>query len=368
MADAPVTAKDVFARPAVAPRSGSLAQLTLTRLREVVREPEAVFWTFVFPLLLAAGLAVAFRARPPEVRIVGVLQDAEDPDLAASAIAGLAGTEGLVPLPVDSATAMTALATGKIDVLVIPSLYGVQYRFDPTRPESRIARLLTDGALQRSAGRIDPLGVEDVRVSERGARYIDFFMPGLLGMNLMGSGIWAIGFSIVSARSKKLLKRLVATPMSRAQFLLSFLLSRLVFLVLEVVVLVGVAHYGFGVPLRGTLAALLLAAGLYVLAGLALGLLISTVSRTQQEAFMLLILFFLPAVVLSGFLSPVESMPAGFRWLSALDPLRWFLEIVRGVFLKGLGVAELWRQYATLAAMAAATLLLATRRFGRAIA
>ena len=363
MADAPVTAKDVFARPAVAPQSGSLAQLTLTRLREVVREPEAVFWTFVFPLLLAAGLAVAFRARPPEVRIVGVLQDAEDPDLAASAIAGLAGTEGLVPLPVDSATAMTALATGKIDVLVIPSLYGVQYRFDPTRPESRIARLLTDGALQRSAGRIDPLGVEDVRVSERGARYIDFFMPGLLGMNLMGSGIWAIGFSIVSARSKKLLKRLVATPMSRAQFLLSFLLSRLVFLVLEVVVLVGVAHYGFGVPLRGPLVVLALITLLGALAFCGLGVLIAARPQTTEGASGLMNLAMLPMWVFSGVFFASSRFPAVIQPFVQALPLTAVNDALRANMLEGAGLGAVAGELGILVAWATGTFALALRLF-----
>ncbi|HEX5819703.1 MAG TPA: ABC transporter permease [Gemmatimonadales bacterium] len=363
MAESPITAKEVFARPPVAPRSGSLVQLTLTRLREVIREPEAVFWTFVFPLLLAAGLAVAFRARPPEVRVVGVLQDAADPEPAASAIAGLAGTEGLVPLPVDSASAATALATGKIDVLVIPGEYGVQYRYDPTRPEARIARLLADGALQRSAGRIDPLGVEDVRVAERGARYIDFFMPGLLGMNLMGSGIWAIGFSIVSARSKKLLKRLVATPMSRAQFLLSFLLSRLVFLVLEVVVLVGVAHYGFGVPLRGPLAVLALITLLGALAFCGLGVLIAARPQTTEGASGLMNLAMLPMWVFSGVFFASSRFPAAIQPFVQALPLTAVNDALRANMLEGAGLGAVAGELAILVAWAAGTFLLALRLF-----
>jgi ABC-type polysaccharide/polyol phosphate export permease len=363
MAESPITAKEVFARPPVAPRSGSLVQLTLTRLREVIREPEAVFWTFVFPLLLAAGLAVAFRARPPEVRVVGVLQDAADPELAASAIAGLAGTEGLVPLPVDSASAATALATGRIDVLVIPGEYGVQYRYDPTRPEARIARLLADGALQRSAGRIDPLGVEDVRVAERGARYIDFFMPGLLGMNLMGSGIWAIGFSIVSARSKKLLKRLVATPMSRAQFLLSFLLSRLVFLVLEVVVLVGVAHYGFGVPLRGPLAVLALITLLGALAFCGLGVLIAARPQTTEGASGLMNLAMLPMWVFSGVFFASSRFPAAIQPFVQALPLTAVNDALRANMLEGAGFGAVAGELAILVAWAAGTFLLALRLF-----
>ena len=109
------------------------------------------------------------------------------------------------------------------------------YRFDPTRPESRTARLVVDDALQRAAGRAD---VDRQRATTNvvapGSRYIDWLIPGLLGMNIMGTGLWSVGFSVVVARTRKLLKRLMATPMPRAHYLLSHLLSRLGFLVLEV--------------------------------------------------------------------------------------------------------------------------------------
>jgi ABC-type multidrug transport system permease subunit len=258
---------------------------------------------------------------------------------------------------------MTALATGKIDVLVIPSLYGVQYRFDPTRPESRIARLLTDGALPRSAGRIDPLGVEDVRVSERGARYIDFFMPGLLGMNLMGSGIWAIGFSIVSARSKKLLKRLVATPMSRAQFLLSFLLSRLVFLVLEVVVLVGVAHYGFGVPLRGPLDVLALITLLGALEFCGLGVLIAARPQTTEGASGLMNLAMLPMWVFSGVFFASSRFPAVIQPFVQALPLTAVNDALRANMLEGAGLGAVAGELGILVAWATGTFALALRLF-----
>jgi ABC-type polysaccharide/polyol phosphate export permease len=363
MAESPRTAKEVFARPPTRPASSSLTQLTATRLREVIREPEAMFWTFVFPLLLAAGLAVAFRARPPEVRVVGVLQDATTSGTAAETLAGLMGAEGLAAHAVDSDSATTALATGKIDVLVIPGPDDVQYRYDPTRPESRIARLLADGALQRAAGRRDPLAVRDVPVLERGARYIDFFMPGLLGMNLMGSGIWAIGFSIVSARSKKLLKRLVATPMSRAQFLLSFLLSRLAFLVLEVLVLVGVAHFGFGVPLRGPLAVLALIALLGSLAFSALGVLIAARPQTTEGASGLMNLVMLPMWVFSGVFFSSSRFPAAIQPFVQALPLTAVNDALRANMLEGAGLGAVAGELAILALWATGAFVLALRLF-----
>jgi ABC-type multidrug transport system permease subunit len=363
MPEAPRTARDVFARAPVRPASTSLWQLTVTRLREVAREPEAVFWTFVFPLLLAAGLAVAFRARPPEVRIAGVLQDGASAGIAAATLAGLRGTDELAVQAIDSASAATALAAGKIDVLVIPGPDGVRYHYDPTRPESRIARLLADAALQRAAGRGDPIAVRDVLVSERGARYIDFFLPGLLGMNLMGSGIWAIGFGIVTARSKKLLKRLVATPMSRAQYLLSFLLSRLVFLVLEVVLLVGVGHLGFGVPLRGPLVVLGLVALTGSLAFSALGVLIAARPQTVEGASGLMNLVMLPMWVFSGvFFSSSRFPPAIQPFVQAL-PLTAVNDALRSNMLEGAGLAAVAGELVVLAAWAAGSFALAVRLF-----
>ena len=113
--------------------------------------------------------------------------------------------------------AEAALRTGKVALVAEPGADGaVVYRYDDTNPEGRTARMLADRAMQRAAGRLDPVAGSDQIMREPGSRYIDFLIPGLLGMNLMGSAIWGMGFAIVDARRKKLMKRLVATPMPRA--------------------------------------------------------------------------------------------------------------------------------------------------------
>ena len=211
-----------------------LYQLTVARVRELFREPEAIFWVFVFPLLLALALGLAFRDRAPEEIPVGVQ---EGPG-AEFVIEALRDAEGLRPLLLDPDAARERLRGGKVMVVVLPGDPWT-YWFDPTRPESRQARLSADDALQRAAGRVDPRESVDLEMTEKGSRYIDFLIPGLLGMNLMGTGIWGIGFNIVQTRSKRLLKRLVATPMRRSHFLLAQILGRLVFLVPEVALLVG---------------------------------------------------------------------------------------------------------------------------------
>jgi len=211
-----------------------LVQLTLVRFREFWREPEAIFWVFVFPILLAAGLGLAFRNRPPEA--IGIA--AVTPELARS----LRQEKLLEVEQLSAAAAEEALRTGKVALLAAPAAGGaVVYRYDDTNPEGRTARMLAEGAIQRAAGRVDPVPTSDRLMREPGSRYIDFLIPGLLGMNLMGSAMWGLGFAIVDARRKKLMKRLIATPMPRHDYLLSFVLARLLLLVVEVGVLLGSA-------------------------------------------------------------------------------------------------------------------------------
>jgi hypothetical protein len=199
--------------------SSALKQLTLVRFREFIREPEAVFWVFIFPILLAAGLGLAFRNRAPEVLTVGAVT----PELAA-----ILRQEKLLDVQqYEHQAGQQALRTGKISLLAMPVGNTVHYRYDDTNPEGRSASMLADRAVQRAAGREDPVPSNDQIMREAGSRYIDFLIPGLLGMNLMGSAIWGMGFAIVDARRKKLMKRLIATPMPRHAYLLSFLLSRL---------------------------------------------------------------------------------------------------------------------------------------------
>jgi ABC-2 type transport system permease protein len=229
-------------------RLSSLRELTNVRVREFLREPEAVFWTFAFPVLLAIGLGIAFRNKPADIVHVGVVRSAGSEGIIASLKQSKALAVEEVPT-LDSGLA--TMRNGKYALVVQPrDDKTVEYRFDDTRPDARNARLLVDDAIQRGAGRTDPLSSRDSLIREEGSRYIDFVIPGLLGMNIMGGSIWGLGFAIVDARRKKLLKRLVATPMSRAEYLMAFVISRLGLLIAEVVVVLGFAVIAFDVPMR----------------------------------------------------------------------------------------------------------------------
>ena len=232
--------------------TSSLFQLTAMRFRLFLREPEAIFWIFIFPILLAVGLGIAFRNRPADVLQVGATTT--------QLTQALAADKGLTAATMDEAAGTHALATGNILLLAIQRPDGVAYKFDDTNPDARTARLLADRAIQTAAGRQEAVRAENQLVHETGARYIDFVVPGLLGMNLMGSAMWGLGFAIVDARQKKLLKRMVASPMPRWQYLASFLLSRLVLLVIEVGGLSGICAAG----LRRAVSRLAVAVGISV--------------------------------------------------------------------------------------------------------
>ena len=310
----------------------AIVQLTLARFREFYREPEAVFWVFVFPILLAAGLGIAFRNRPAEASRIAIVSSATNPAIVDS----LKKAPGVVAETLDDTAAARALRTGTVALVVTPlGDSGVEYRFDDARPESRTARMVVDRVVQRAGGQQDPVRVAETKVSERGSRYIDFVVPGLLGMNLMGSGIWGIGFAIVDARKKKLLKRLIATPMKKAEYLASFLFFRLSLLVIEVATLIGFGALVFGVPLRGSFLQLVAICVLSSLAFGGIGLLVASRARTVEGASGLMNLVMLPMWVFSGvFFSSGNFPQAAQPFIQAL-PLTAVNDALRANMLQG---------------------------------
>jgi ABC-2 type transport system permease protein len=349
---------------AAAPRKSfaerSIVQLTLARFRGFVREPEAVFWTFVFPILLAVGLGVAFRSRAPEQPHVGVLVAGGSNPV----VETLKRDSSLKVEVMDDSAAARALRTGKIAILAkITGPASVEYTYDPARGEAAMAKLLVDHAIQRAAGRQDPVTVAERTVTERGSRYIDFVLPGLLGMNLMGSGIWGIGFAIVDQRGKKLLKRFMATPMSRAEYLASFMFSRLFWLVLEVITLLGFGALAFGVPLRGSFTALALICLLSALAFAGLGLLIASRARTTEGVSGLMNLVMLPMWIFSGVFFSSSNFPQAVQPVIKLLPLTAVNDALRANMLEGASFASVSGEMLVIAGWLVVSFVLALRLF-----
>jgi ABC-type multidrug transport system permease subunit len=333
----------------------SLFQLTSTRFRLYLREPEAIFWTFVFPILLAVGLGIAFRNRPADVLPVGATT--------AQLTQALAADKGLTATTMDEAAGTHALATGGILLLAIQQPGGVEYKFDDTNPDARNARLLADRAIQVAAGRQEAVRAADLPVHEVGARYIDFVIPGLLGMNLMGTAMWGIGFSIVEVRQKKLLKRMVASPMPRWQFLASYLLSRLTLLIVEVIFFLGFARLAFHVPFRGPLWELAFLCVLTSVAFSALGLLVASRAKTMEAASGLMNLVMLPMWILSGIFFSATRFPAVIQPLVRVLPLTAANDALRGNMLQGMGLGQLIAPVAILVIWTVAAFAVSLRIF-----
>ena len=336
---------------------GPLIELTRARIYELTREPEAVFWVFVFPIVLAAVLGLAFRSKPPEPLPVAVVAGPH----ADARLAALQGPD-LKPTIVQESEASLALARGRV-VLVVSGGDTPSYTYDPTQPESRTARMAVDAALQRAAGRADAFTPARSEVTQAGARYVDFLVPGLLGMNLMGTGMWGIAFSLVVARNGNLLKRLIAAPARRSHLLGAQLTSRLIFLIPEAGALLLFARYALGVPMRGSV---LLLAGVALLGALAfsgLGLLAASRPRTIEGVSGVMNLVMVPMWVFSGIFFSTERFPAALQPFVQALPLTALNDSLRGVMLEGMGFVSLLPELALLAAWGTVSFLVALKVF-----
>ncbi|MPZ20427.1 MAG: ABC transporter permease subunit [Luteitalea sp.] len=335
-----------------------LVELTLARVREFLREPEALFWVFLFPVLMTCALGLAFGREGTTTVDVGVLA-APGAD---ERLAALAAAPDLDARLLSRPDAEIALRKGSIQVLVVPGTPPV-YRFDPTRPESQLARLAVDEALQRAAGRRSLWKAREERVVAPGARYVDWVVPGLLGMNIMGTGMWSIGFAVVLARTRKLLKRLVASPMRRAHYLLSHMLARLLFLTLEVVTLVGFAVIVFDVPINGSWLVLAAVCVLGAATFSGLGLLLVSRVKTIEAASGLMNFAMVPMWVFSGVFFSSEHFPSVMQPFVHALPLTALTSALRGVMLDGQGLLGLTPHLANLAGWTVVCYLLALRLF-----
>lgn len=362
-------------------RYNPLFELTMARMKEFWREPEAIFWVFVFPVLLAWALGIAFRNQPQEKVRVAVLDGSPaanwalmhlkassdvEPELAsateASHLLRLGKVDLIVEVEQSVDDARPSLENGPADDIPMPN-YAFHYKYDPARPNSKITRYMVDNALQRALGRRDAAPVADLVFSEPGGRYIDFLIPGLLAMNLMSSGMWGVGFVVVQQRMRKLLKRFVATPMRRFDYLVSFMLSRLAFLVLEMVALIAFAWIVFDVRVYGSLLEL----GIITLLGAVvfngIGLLVASRPTTTEGVSGWMNLVMMPMYILSGGFFSYEKFPEIFHPLIRALPLTALTDAMRAVINQGLPLLNCWPELLVLLVWAAASYVVALRIF-----
>ena len=313
-----------------------LIELTLTRLREFVREPEAIFWTFIFPIVISVALAAAFPGGRSAPVLVGL-----EPGPAADAVRrALTAQPDVTIREIAPREQERAIREGLVHIVVVPADPPI-YRFDPARTESRVARLVVDAALKRAAGRQDPWQAREEPTEVAGSRYVDWLIPGVVAMTIMGTGMWGVGFGIVQARMRKVLKRLAASPMRRPQFLLAQMLARLVFLTPEVVVPLGFGALVLGMPIRGSYAAVAVVCVVGAVAFTALGLLAAARPRTFEGISGLLNLFMLPMWILSGVFFSSANFPDAIQPFVQALPLTALVDAMRAVVLEGAALGDI---------------------------
>lgn len=343
-------------------RRHPLLSLIAARVREFWREPAAIFWVYVFPLIMVVALGVAFRDKP--VGDFSVVITAGD--RAQDVLQLLERDTRFRVLVCDAAESRWRLRTRRAELIVAPSRgtdNGYDYFFDPTQANSVLARHLVDEILQRAAQRHDAVPIRDHTAVEPGSRYIDFLVPGLLGMGLLGGGMWGVGFAIVDMRIRKLLKRYLATPMKRGHFLAALMASRFLFTVPEVLVLLLFARFLFGVTNQGShlTLGLLILLGTFEFTGI--GLLIASRAQTIETASGLMNAFMLPMWIGSGIFFATDRFPDSVQPFLKVLPLTPLIEALRGVMLEGATLAALGPQLALIVAWGIVTYTLALRWF-----
>lgn len=337
-------------------------QLTLVKLREYTREPESLFWVFAFPVLMTLALGIAFRGgAAAEVR-VGVVRDGAVPSSAAELTQTLDEDPRIAVVEMPSARSQAALRDGDVAVIVEPG-DPVTYRFDPTRPESAVARFTVDDALQRAAGRRDAFTPGEQQVVIPGGRYIDWLVPGLLGMNVLMTGVWGIAFTLGMSRAKKLLKRLSSTPMKRAHFLGAQIAGRLLFLPIEAGVLLVFARLAFDVPVEGSWLLLTAIIVLGAVMGGALSLLIASRARSFEAVSGLINFATLPMWIFSGVFFASSNFPDVMQPFIQALPLTALNDALRAVMLAGAGAGAITHEIAIMAAWAMLSFAVALRIF-----
>jgi ABC transporter DrrB family efflux protein len=353
--------------------------LLYARIIELKREPEVVFWVFIFPLLLAGGLGIAFRNKPADVASVVIIDGPgaqktlsmlensgqstqqisnqnSNPDRSARSIIHAA--------ILDRDAALKSFHFGKFDLAVESNPDGsFTYYYDPARPESVLSRAEIDAALQSAAGRKDSIATSSQSSSEPGSRYIDFLIPGLLGMNLMNSGMWGVGFALVEMRQRKLLKRFVATPMRRSDFLLALSSSRLVLMVIEVGLLLGFGVVAFRMRVEGSVLSVLVLASVGAVAFGGVGLLTACRAQKIESVSGLINLVMMPMWIFSGVFFSYQKFPSAAQPFIKALPLTALNDALRAIIIEGATLSSQSGRLLVLAIWGALSFILALRWF-----
>ena len=344
-------------------KSHPLVQLFLARFREFIRTPEAVFWGYGFPLVMVTALGLAFRSEPVQPAIV-MIEDGPGADAAATALSDPARFRVLRGSADDC---RRQLRSGKVEVVLVTarmeSESGVEFRCDETRPGSLAARDRVNDALQRAAGRLDPLSVKTEKITEPGSRYIDFLVPGLIGMGLMGGGVWGVGYAIVDMRIRQVLKRFLGTPMKKPHFVAAMMASRMVFMFPEIITILLISRFLFDVSSHGGYLPVMVIVVLGAFQFASIGLAIASRARTLEAVGGLMNLTMVPMWIGSGIFFSSERFPDAVQPLIRLLPLTPVITSLRQVMQEGAGMAAIAPNLALMALWSGVCFVVALKIF-----
>jgi len=336
-----------------------LKELTVARTREFLREPEAIFWVYIFPLILMVGLGIAFRGGGRKDLRIDITESPGSREIAKAIELQAGFLVEVVPME----TARARYMTGKVDLIVHVMEHSYEFIYDPSRLGAEEAKIKVNDALQAFAGRRDPIPWKDLPITEPGSRYIDWLIPGLMGMNIMGGGLWGLGFVTVDLRMRKLLKRFVATPMRRSHFLLALIGSRLFFLLTEMAAILLAGHLIFGLSVRGSIMGLAVIVFLGCVCFGGLGLLIASRTDKIETISGLLNFVMLPMYILSGIFFSAERFPVSMQPFIQALPLTQLNNALRAVILEGASLESQWIPAVVMTAFGLAGFALALRWF-----
>jgi ABC-type multidrug transport system permease subunit len=328
--------------------------LTISHLKEFVREPGAMFWSFGFPILMAIGLGLAFSGKKEITHGVAVIASSDQKDVLVrnTFFGGYAPTDTIIEKRFENENGNTRyifhitswenaermMKRGVITSILTEGENRITYHYDPLNPEGeliqiQIANFFRSGNLGQDTGSIKPLKTP-------GMRYIDFLIPGLMTMGVMMSVMWGVCYSLIEKRSKKLLRRMVATPMRKTDFMTSYWASRLILTLFDTVVLLTFAYYFFEVTIQGSISALILMFLAGNIAFFGLAILISSRTANTQVGNGLISLITTPMMVVSGIFFSYQNFPPWAVKVIQVLPLTKFTDEVRGIINEGAGIID----------------------------
>jgi ABC-type multidrug transport system permease subunit len=336
-----------------------LLKLIAIRYKEFIREPGIVFWTIIFPILMAWGLGMAFTGNGDLPTSIALIESQHTTNNTFQEFLESAstqtneegntffakkldneelGTSTFHFYPTDSAGAVQMLKQGKSQLTLKEKPDSLIYIFDPHNSEAKLAYLVLNAAIENKQTRHTMAEIRPLTTV--GTRYIDFLVPGLLALGVMNSFLWGISYALIDMRVKKLMRRLVATPMKKSHFLISHFFARISLAFVEAFILIGFSKYFFDIKLEGSWVAFFLIFLAGNLAFTGIGVLISSRTSNSRVGTGLINVISLPMTILSGIFFSYHNFPDSIVKIIELLPLTILADNIRSVFIEGAGVVQ----------------------------